>query len=623
MSASETFRFRSPEADLRIRIRTTLRDRIAALQANSGVAPSSVSSRSPSPALSAVSDSAGSNGKAIVAGTRLKDKIARFDRIGGAPVPRGSFGLGASLTSGNNGPKDFYGNTTDRPQVQRSASLRVPRTFDPDSDFNPNAAEKAFETISPRSRSGSSYSTISTGTSSSTRPSYLSPHYTGDSSSYFSRSASVRSASPNPPSETNSPKASPLGSPGWGLTADAVANLPASPSLRPNDITSSIATDADVESERTYLTTVGSTVAGSVTGSGLGSVANTSLTNLASPTSTVPSSAGDVIGRGRTGTVTGEPGGVGSTPSTAPTSVASRLSADSAPSNAASNTNEAAAAEAQPATSSYIAQAAALFPPSKRQSVHLPAMPIFSDPASVSAEPNTKSAPADDAVESASSRGTTSTGSMSSQPAATHSSTPSSYRPKSSGGRKSAISNSYAFDDSVSSRASTDTAFFTAENESLSSATAADVLRRGITDATLRLNTTGSQNGSGSGSDQSNGNNNRNSGAGVPPTPIPGTMLDAFPTPPLTARPSPAPAVVAAPIPGARSVRPANTTPATSQLQNTSSTQSASQPAAKPRKKKPMLIPGKWINSDDEDDEEEEETQNKGWARIIVSSRAR
>jgi len=35
-----------------------------------------------------------------------------------------------------------------------------------------------------------------------------------------------------------------------------------------------------------------------------------------------------------------------------------------------------------------------------------------------------------------------------------------------------------------------------------------------------------------------------------------------------------------------------------------------------------MLIPGKWINSDDED-EEEEDMESKGWARIIVSSRAR
>jgi hypothetical protein len=616
MSALETFRFRSPEADLRIRIRTTLKDRIAALQANSGVAPSSASSRSPSPAPSAVSDSAGSSGKGIVAGTRLRDKIARFDRIGGAPVPRGSFGLGAPLSSGNNGPKDFYGNTTDRPQVQRSASLRVPRTFELDSDFHSNAAEKPFETMSPRSRSGSSYSTISTGTSSSTRPSYLSPHYTGDSSSYFSRSASVRSASPNPPSETSSSKASPLGSPRGGLTADAVANLPASPSLRPNDITSSIATDADVASERTNLTTVGSTVAGS----GVGSVANTSYTNLTSPTSTVPSS-GDVLGRGRTGTVTGEPGGVGSTPSTTPPSVASHLSTDSVPSNPGSNTNETPAAEARPATPSYMAQAAALFPPTKRQSVHLPAMPIFSDPASVSAERNTKAAPADDAVESASSRGTTST-SASPQPVAAHSSTPSSYRPKSSSGRKSAISNSSALDDSVSPRASTDTAFFTAENESLSSIATTDALRRGIADVTLRLNTTCGQNGSGSGSDQSNGNSNRNSSTGVPPTPIPETVLDAFPTPPPTARPSPAPAastIVPAPIPGARSVRPANTT---TTLQNSCSAPSASHPVAKPRKKKPMLIPGKWINSDDEDDEEEE-TQNKGWARIIVSSRAR
>jgi hypothetical protein len=41
------------------------------------------------------------------------------------------------------------------------------------------------------------------------------------------------------------------------------------------------------------------------------------------------------------------------------------------------------------------------------------------------------------------------------------------------------------------------------------------------------------------------------------------------------------------------------------------------------RKKKPILIPGKWINSDDEEEEEDEAETGKGWARIIVSSRAR
>jgi hypothetical protein len=44
----------------------------------------------------------------------------------------------------------------------------------------------------------------------------------------------------------------------------------------------------------------------------------------------------------------------------------------------------------------------------------------------------------------------------------------------------------------------------------------------------------------------------------------------------------------------------------------------------KPRPKS-MLIPGKWISSDDEEEEEEEgESEGgKGWARIVVASRAR
>ena len=88
--------FDSPSADLRIRLRTTLKDRIAALQANSGLTPSAASSRSPSPAPSAQSDSAGSNSnaKGIVSGTRLKDKIARFDRFASLHFLRSSMQQG-------------------------------------------------------------------------------------------------------------------------------------------------------------------------------------------------------------------------------------------------------------------------------------------------------------------------------------------------------------------------------------------------------------------------------------------------------------------------------------------------------------------------------------------------
>lgn len=129
--------------------------------------------------------------------------------------------------------------------------------------------------------------------------------------------------------------------------------------------------------------------------------------DLMSPTSTFFSG-----GCGRTRFERGQYGGTGRdpAPSTAPISVTSRLSTDGKPwSNPGSNTNEA-AAEAPPAIPSYIAQAATLFPLSKRQSVHhLPPMPILSDPAAVSAEPNTKPAPAGDAVDNASSSAMAST----------------------------------------------------------------------------------------------------------------------------------------------------------------------------------------------------------------------
>jgi len=40
-----------------------------------------------------------------------------------------------------------------------------------------------------------------------------------------------------------------------------------------------------------------------------------------------------------------------------------------------------------------------------------------------------------------------------------------------------------------------------------------------------------------------------------------------------------------------------------------------------PRRKSGLLIPGKWIESDDEDDEDDVEEEGKGWARIVVGGK--
>ena len=83
---------------------TNLKERIAALEQRTTV--NSTSSPS-SPATSPVSTDA--NGSQSVG--KLKDRIAKFERKGGVPVPRGSFGLGAPPTG--EGPKrqgELYGN---------------------------------------------------------------------------------------------------------------------------------------------------------------------------------------------------------------------------------------------------------------------------------------------------------------------------------------------------------------------------------------------------------------------------------------------------------------------------------------------------------------------------------
>ncbi|KAF8338211.1 uncharacterized protein EI90DRAFT_2560869 [Cantharellus anzutake] len=73
---------------------STLKERIAALQANSGLTPpgngsSRFSTPSPGPQHSPSEK---------VPANRLSDKIARFDKLGRAPLPRSGFGLGSPLS---------------------------------------------------------------------------------------------------------------------------------------------------------------------------------------------------------------------------------------------------------------------------------------------------------------------------------------------------------------------------------------------------------------------------------------------------------------------------------------------------------------------------------------------
>ncbi|KJA24294.1 hypothetical protein HYPSUDRAFT_99046, partial [Hypholoma sublateritium FD-334 SS-4] len=81
---------------------TNLKERIAALeQRNSGVNAASRAT-SPTPGMLSMTGATAPG---------FRDKIAKFERKGGVPVPRGSFGLGAPPAS--EGPRkrgELYGN---------------------------------------------------------------------------------------------------------------------------------------------------------------------------------------------------------------------------------------------------------------------------------------------------------------------------------------------------------------------------------------------------------------------------------------------------------------------------------------------------------------------------------
>ncbi|KAF9053150.1 hypothetical protein BJ165DRAFT_842088 [Panaeolus papilionaceus] len=100
---------------------TNLRERIAAIeQKTAGNVPGSRAT-SPTP-------SNASNSSSFQPAPALKDKIAKFERKGGVPVPRGSFGLGAPPT--NDGPRrqgELYGNRMPPPSRVVSSSATFNR----------------------------------------------------------------------------------------------------------------------------------------------------------------------------------------------------------------------------------------------------------------------------------------------------------------------------------------------------------------------------------------------------------------------------------------------------------------------------------------------------------------
>ncbi|KDQ14045.1 hypothetical protein BOTBODRAFT_66478 [Botryobasidium botryosum FD-172 SS1] len=81
------------------RSEVSLKERIAALQTSS-------TSRSNSPKAKVALDIP----KTVLTGEALRERIARFDGLGGTPIPRGSFGLGAPPPHGRRVSNELWGN---------------------------------------------------------------------------------------------------------------------------------------------------------------------------------------------------------------------------------------------------------------------------------------------------------------------------------------------------------------------------------------------------------------------------------------------------------------------------------------------------------------------------------
>ena len=95
---------------------TNLKERIAALEQRNGGSDASSRATSPTPSVASTIP----NG--VQAAGALRDKIAKFEKKGGVPVPRGSFGLGAPPTSeGHRRLGELYGNRMPAPTRALSA----------------------------------------------------------------------------------------------------------------------------------------------------------------------------------------------------------------------------------------------------------------------------------------------------------------------------------------------------------------------------------------------------------------------------------------------------------------------------------------------------------------------
>lgn len=120
-----------------------LKERIAALQQRSNGSNGSATQRSLSPSPQPISSLAGlssptttsptspaTGNTQIPATSALREKIARFEKKGGIPVPRGSFGLGAPPPSDAHGPRrqnELYGNRIPQPLRVVSSGSGIPQ----------------------------------------------------------------------------------------------------------------------------------------------------------------------------------------------------------------------------------------------------------------------------------------------------------------------------------------------------------------------------------------------------------------------------------------------------------------------------------------------------------------
>ncbi|KZS90019.1 hypothetical protein SISNIDRAFT_216954 [Sistotremastrum niveocremeum HHB9708] len=94
---------------------TSLSERIAALQQKTQTSPKSSPHSSPR----------ANDGMAITAKVNLKERIATFEKRGGMPIPRGSFGLGAPPSTSHSPSRELYGNRIIRASSSKLSSPKA------------------------------------------------------------------------------------------------------------------------------------------------------------------------------------------------------------------------------------------------------------------------------------------------------------------------------------------------------------------------------------------------------------------------------------------------------------------------------------------------------------------